>query len=154
MFAGAAGYTYGHKENADPLEDHPPNHPEHYIDDINAPGAAQMAHLKYFLEAHYWWRFVPNQSVFTPGQEGSGTLRHAAVKDSGGRECYVYYPPASSSAEIKLSSVNGNGVLNRYYVEVKWFNPKTGDEWTDPSGPYLYRANPPNESNEDVQYPR
>ena len=123
MFAGAAGFTYGHWENAAPLQSHPPNTPCHYI---HAPGAVQMAHLSYFMQAYYWWRFVPDQGVIASG-EGSGTARHAAVKDSGGRECYVYYPQ-NTSAVINLNCVDGNGVLDNYYVEVKWFNPNTGEE--------------------------
>lgn len=138
MFAGAAGYTYGHVKNFAHWFNDCNNTPGAHDDlsHLTADGAVQISYLRNFLDSHDWWKFVPdhNQTVIR-NYGGDGTTRLAPVKDSFGYDCYVYYPTRYPSGgahvpEIWLNSVNGNGLLSTYHVEVKWFNPQDETETT------------------------
>jgi hypothetical protein len=110
LFAGAAGYSYGHVSNWN----------QHgHVDYLESPGALQMGVLQRFLGAREWWKLVPDQTILANGEE-NGERRKVALRAEDHSAAYVFYPASEWSA-IRLSAL---GVAARF--PAFWFDPRDG----------------------------
>ena len=114
LFAGAAGHTYGHTTPVFSLE------PGWDGDDeLDAPGAADVARIADYLRTRRWHEFVPDNGLLTSGEEG-GAVRNAAVRAGRGDEIYVYFADGDA-ATVDLSAITTSGT-----ADAEWFNPDNG----------------------------
>jgi len=129
VFAGAFGHTYGHNdvygffEPAYPgqVQTLPkgPGQRSSWKTALDAPGAAQMKHLRRLMESRSHLDRIPDQSIIAAGQ--SGGLEHIqATRASDGTWALVYLP-AGKPVTIAMDTLAGPK------IEASWFNPRTGE---------------------------
>jgi len=131
MFAGAAGFTYGHCKNWQQCKD---------VNYVDSPGSEQMRIGIDFVNAHQWWLWQPKQSLIMRGEE-EGEQRKTAVLAEDGGECLVFFPE-NSAADIRLDRLPGRSSVDTY-----WFNPTDGVLSTEQAYPAqgARRFSPPSE---------
>jgi hypothetical protein len=129
VFAGAFGHTYGHNdvygffEPAYPgqVQTLPkgPGQRSSWKTALDAPGAAQMKHLRRLMESRSHLDRIPDQSIIAAGQ--SGGLEHIqATRASDGAWALVYLP-AGKTVEVVMNKLAGQK------VNASWFDPRTGE---------------------------
>jgi hypothetical protein len=87
---------------------------------LNSPGARHMSILKSFFTSLAWWKYVPDQSVFTFGQGSGSTLNAAAL--SSDRDSMLVYLASQTTVGINMGKITAGSS-----VYAKWFNPATGE---------------------------
>ena len=129
VFAGAFGHTYGHNDVWGFFE---PTYPgqiqtlpkgpgqrSSWKTALDAPGAAQMKHLRRLMESRSHLDRIPDQTIIAAGQ--SGGLEHIqATRASDGTWALVYLP-AGKPVTIAMDKLAG------LKVEASWFDPRTGE---------------------------
>jgi hypothetical protein len=152
VFAGAFGHTYGHNdvygffEPAYPgqVQTLPkgPGQRSGWKTALDAPGAAQMKHLRRLMESRSHLDRIPDQTIIAAGQ--SGGLEHAqATRASDGTWALVYLP-AGKPVTIAMDKLAG------LKVEASWFDPRTGETKSIDAFPNTgTREFPPPTSGED-----
>ncbi len=88
---------------------------------LHSPGAASLTVLKNFFASIEWWKFVPDQSIFSSGAD-SGNKLNAAIRSTAGEAVIAYL---SSSTTVSL---NMNRITAGKSVRAVWIDPKTGNE--------------------------
>ena len=118
MLSGAAGHTYGSHDiwqmwqpGRDPVS--AARTPWKVA--LGHPGAAQMGHMRRFLEAHGFGQLEPAQELLA--EEGAGARHQRAARSRDGRTAIVYTPYGDP---IRLRDASGG--------TVRWFDPRTGAE--------------------------
>lgn len=133
MLAGACGVTYGTNNW---------NYPTGWVDDLDLPGALQVAHLKALFEAYSWWLLAPDldHSVLTAGY---GTKSTGGIKDDRPSEasantyancarasdgsvilCYLPTRASTYTVTIDMSKITGSN------ARCRWYDPATGQYTT------------------------
>lgn len=119
VFAGGAGYTYGHNSV---MQMHKPTDKKRaygakgfWFDEINAPGATQMSFLKELMLSRPYFERVPDQSL---------------VVDQGDRYNYIAATRGEKYAFLysytgRRFKVNLNG-FKADKVKAAWYDPRTG----------------------------
>ncbi|KEO74253.1 hypothetical protein EL17_08965 [Anditalea andensis] len=120
VFAGAAGYTYGHSaimQMHRPIDETGAYGNEMYwTEALDAPGASQMIHLKnLMLDFDYFDREPAQELVANQGERYDYLV---ATKGKGYALIYTY-----TGRDIAINMDE----LGRNEVEAKWFNPRTGE---------------------------
>jgi hypothetical protein len=121
IFAGAFGHTYGHN---DIVAFHEPGRPSYsgqrnyWKDVLDAPGAADMRHLRTLLESRSHFVRIPDQSVLVSAA-GSGPDHVRATRASDNSYVLVYIPNGRP-VTVNVKSIRGD------VVEASWFDPRTG----------------------------
>lgn len=122
IFAGAAYHCYGnlnvwqmYKSKFSPRS----NANEFWDTAINAPGAADMLHVRNLLESRAWYDCVPDQNVFTDA-EGSNETHLQAMRESTGLFAFVYSTNGRSFT-VDMTKISGTT------AETMWFDPRTGE---------------------------
>jgi hypothetical protein len=123
--AGGCGYTYG--DNA-VMQMHRPNDTDgnygvtnYWYDAINAPGAAQMQHLKKLMLSCSYFDRVPDQS-FIAGDAGQQYDRLLATR---AKDCAMIYTYTG-----RTISVNMDKLTAKKGIKASWYNPRDG-KYTD-----------------------
>jgi hypothetical protein len=134
VFAGAFGHTYGHNdvysffEPAYPgqIQTLPkgPGQRSSWKTALDAPGAAQMKHLRLLMESRSHLDRIPDQSLIAGGQ-GTGLKHVQATRAIDGRWAMVYLP-AETPVTIAMDKLAGPK------VNASWFDPGTAK--TEPTG--------------------
>jgi hypothetical protein len=123
VFAGAAGCGYAHNSVATfhgsgfkvaPLFDPTGS----WQDELNAPGATQVAYVKSLMLSRPYFTRIPDQNVIF-GDAGAGHAHITATRDREGAYVMVYLPLGQTvTVEMnRLSDLTAVGW---------WFDPRTG----------------------------
>jgi len=118
VFAGAAGYTYGHNAVMQMFRkgDKPAyGNKVFWYDAIKAPGAGQMVYLKKLMLEFPYFERVPDQSMIANQGEKYDYL--VATK---GKNYALIYTYNGRKIEVNLGKTNGNKVI------ATWYNPRNG----------------------------
>lgn len=120
VFAGGAGYTYGHNsvmqmyKHSDTVIDYGAQ--GYWYEAISHPGAGQMIYLKKLLLARSYFDRVPDQSLVA-GSQGERYNYIAATRGSG----YAYlYDYTGRPFGVNMGKISGAA------VQASWYNPRTG----------------------------
>ena len=121
VFAGAAGFTYGHSAV---MQMHRPQdktgaygNKKYWYDALNDPGAKQMQYLKKLMLNHPYFSRRPDTTIVT---------------NSGER--YDYLPATSGDGYSMVYTYNGRDIkidaskLNFTNFKAAWYNPRTGKQ--------------------------
>lgn len=120
VFAGGAGYTYGHNSV---MQMYKPSDKKinfgarsYWYDAINHPGAGQMVYLKKLLLSRPYFDRVPDQSLVA-GSQGEKYDYIAATRGSG----YAYlYDYTGRPFSVNMGKIGGAS------VQASWYNPRNG----------------------------
>lgn len=120
VFAGGAGYTYGHNSV---MQMHKPTDKgsaygsRHYwYNAINHPGAGQMVYLKNLILSKPYLERVPDQSLIA-GEAGNRYNRLVATR---GKDYAFIYTYNGRNFEVNMGKIKGE------VVKASWFNPRSG----------------------------
>ncbi|KAA2242024.1 DUF4038 domain-containing protein [Chitinophaga agrisoli] len=120
VFAGAAGYTYGHNAV---MQMHKPEDQsgaygvrELWFNAINDPGAGQMMHLKNLLLSRPYFDRVPDQTLIA-GQQGNKYNRLMATR---GKEYAFIYTYNGRNISLNMGRIAGDT------VKASWYDPRNG----------------------------
>jgi hypothetical protein len=141
VFAGGAGFTYGHNSV---MQFHSAKYKEgaygaksYWTDAINAPGALQMQYLKKLMLSHSYFDRVPDQSLVVPSSQGE---KYDYVVATRGNDYVMFYTYTGKDFSVDLSKISAT-------VSASWYDPRTG-VWT-PIGDFETNKplafNPPSE---------
>jgi hypothetical protein len=121
VFAGAAGFTYGHNSV---MQFHRPIDKEgaygaisYWTDALSAPGALQMQHLKNLMLSRSYFDRVPDQSLVTPETQGE---RYDYVVVTRGNGYAMFYTYTGKTIGVDLPK------LGYKAVTASWYDPRTG----------------------------
>lgn len=143
VFAGGAGFTYGHNAV---MQYYVPGDTgisffpkQHWKVGLNAEAATQMKHLKKLMESYSYFDRVPAQELVV--DNGEKYERVAATKGNNYAMFYVY-----NGREFKVA-INRLGF---YPMRAGWFNPMTGKTaWMSEYRSMINKNfNPPGEKND------
>lgn len=124
VFAGAAGYTYGHNAVMQMFRkgDKPAyGNKKLWSDAIHAPGASQMVHLKNLLLSFSYFERVPDQSLIV----NQGEKYDYLIATRGDNIAFNYaliYTYNGRKIGVNLGKIGGNKVM------ATWFNPRNGQK--------------------------
>lgn len=121
VFAGGAGFTYGHNSV---IQMHKPNNPipdygprSYWDQAIDAPGAGQMIYLKRLMLSWPYFERVPDQSLIN-GEQGE---RYDYIAATRGKDYAFVYTWNGRNFKINMGKINGE------YVRGYWYNPRNGN---------------------------
>lgn len=124
VFAGGAGYTYGHSSV---MQMHKPTDRSraygsriYWYDAINSPGAKQMVHLKKLMLSKPYFERVPDQSLIA-GEQGERYNYIAATRGKGYAFIYIYN---GRDFEVNMDKISANK------VRAIWYSPRDGSKKT------------------------
>jgi len=123
VFAGACGFTYGHNsvmqmhQTTDTTTAFGSNEP--WTSAIDAPGAAQMRHLRTLMLSRPFFERVPDQSLLAINGERYGY--RAGTR--GGDYAFIY---TYNGGEVHVNM----GKIAGERVKASWFDPRTGETQT------------------------
>jgi hypothetical protein len=121
LLAGACGHTYGHNSVWQMWQ--PGRKPVIWAsipwrDALDAPGAAQMAHVRRLFESRPFQRLVPDQSIIMDGpSHGGAKIRAARAHD--GSFAFVY-SPRGEPFTIRMNAIRTPRIRQT------WFDPREG----------------------------
>ncbi|TDD97802.1 glycoside hydrolase family 140 protein [Flavobacterium cellulosilyticum] len=118
VFAGAAGYTYGHNAVMQMFRkgDNPAyGNKVFWYDAIDAPGAGQMVYIKKLMLEFPYFDRVPDQSLVANSGEKYNYL--AATR---GKDYALIYTYNGKKIEVNMGKINGKK------VKACWYNPRNG----------------------------
>ncbi|MDR1937078.1 MAG: glycoside hydrolase family 140 protein [Tannerellaceae bacterium] len=121
LFSGAAGHTYGSHPVWQFMS--PSHNPEggvrnNWYDVLDLPGAGNMIHARRLMEAYDFYSRVPAPELILTPQPDALDM---AVAAKGKGYAFVYLPNGNT-VEVSLEGISRSPVL-----ELKWFNPRTGE---------------------------
>ncbi|HEU4553417.1 MAG TPA: DUF4038 domain-containing protein [Chitinophaga sp.] len=120
VFAGAAGYTYGHNAVMQMHKGTDSNGSygvrQVWDSAMNAPGAQQMVYLKALLLSRPYFERVPDQSLIASGQ-GSRYNRLLATR---GKQYAFIYTYTGRNIPVNMGKIAGDT------VKASWYNPRNG----------------------------
>jgi hypothetical protein len=126
VFAGAFGHTYGHN---DLYCFYDPAHPEqvgvlpgqrgYWKEALQAPGGAQMHHLRALMESRPFLTRIPDQSLIA-GDTGEGVRHVQATRDASGSYALIYVPTPGQTVTVDTSKLSGKR------LKAWWYDPRTG----------------------------
>lgn len=124
VFAGGAGYTYGHNSV---MQMHKPTDKgsaygsRHYwYNAINHPGAGQMVYLKNLILSKPYLERVPDQSLIA-GEVGDRYNRLVATR---GKDYAFIYTYNGRNFGVNMGKIGGD------VVKASWYNPRSGSRQT------------------------
>jgi hypothetical protein len=119
VFAGAAGYTYGHNAV---MQMHKPTDKgsafgarEYWYDAIHSEGASQMIHLKKLMLSKPYFERVPDQSMLVENGE-----KYDRIFATRGEDYAFIYTYNGSNMKVAMGKIKGDK------VKACWFDPRTG----------------------------
>lgn len=142
VFAGGAGFTYGHNAV---MQFHKATDgkgvygvKEIYNEALHAPGATQMKYLQQLMLSRSYFDRVPDQSLLAK-DTGRKYNRIIATR---GKDYAFYYTATGITIPAQL------GIIKANYIQASWYDPRTGN--TSRIGTFPNKGtkefNPPNNS--------
>jgi hypothetical protein len=144
VFAGACGFTYGHREVMQffrPETDNPgygailP-----WREALEAPGASQLVHLKSLMASIPLFSLVPDQTLLAGGQG----VKYDHIAACRGDDFAFMYTFNGREMEVAMGKISGEE------VDASWYDPRTGTSSVigsfDNTG--ILRFDPPGEKEE------
>jgi hypothetical protein len=147
VFAGAAGYTYGHhavwqQHKADRVGVDGPDRT--WTAGLDRPGSIQMTHLINLIESRPMLARVPDQRMIV-GENPPGARHLQATRDRDGAYAMVYVPTPNQTFTLLLSDITG-GEARAWWYDVRtgaaqaagqvstartqqFTSPATGEDW-------------------------
>ncbi|WP_304198616.1 glycoside hydrolase family 140 protein [Flavobacterium alvei] len=122
VFAGAAGYTYGHNAVMQMFRkgDNPAyGNKELWNDAINAPGAGQMVHIKNLMLEFPYLERVPDQSLVA--NQGQKYDYQVATR---GNDYALIYTYTGRKITVNMGKISGDKVT------ASWYDPRNGQKTT------------------------
>lgn len=123
VFAGAAGFTYGHnavmqfyKEGEGPGAYGVRNW-EFYTKALNDPGATQMQYIKKLMLSKPYFERVPDQSIIANQKE-----KHQYLVATRGKDYAFIYTWTGRDLEVNMGKIEGEK------VKASWFKPADGTQ--------------------------
>jgi len=119
VFAGGAGFTYGHNAVMQMFKhgDKPAyGNKKAWTDAINDPGAKQVCHLKDLILSFDYFSRIPDQSLVVNQED-----KYQYLAASRGEDYALIYSYTGREMFIQMGKITGN------QVKASWFNPKNGD---------------------------
>lgn len=120
VFAGGAGYTFGHNSV---MQMHKPGDStpaygskKYWKDAINDPGAQQMIHLKKLMVSKPYFERVPDQSLIN-GDQGE---RYDYIVATRGKEYALIYTYNGRNFSVNMGKIAGER------TSASWYNPRNG----------------------------
>jgi hypothetical protein len=134
LLSGAAGQMYGNHYTWQflcPQRDDAGNCVGGWKDQLDSPGATQMAYVTHLFGPRKWYDLVPDQthSVVTDGLGTFGAddyVTAASTPDGGLAMAYV---PSSRTITVDLSTLSGS-------VTARWYDPTNGTFTSVPGSPF------------------
>ena len=121
VFAGCAGFTYGHNaimQFYKPEDERPAYGARDYWNDaMHAPGAGQMQYLKKLMLSRPYFDRIPDPSIVGSTQ-GERYDYQAATR---GKDYIFIYTYNGRDIEVNLGTIGGQ------FIKVSWFNPRSGE---------------------------
>jgi hypothetical protein len=121
VFAGACGFTYGHREVMQffrPGLDRPAYGATlHWKEALEAPGAGQMIYLKTLLASMPMKDIRPDPSLVA-GRQGEKYEYIAACR---GKDFALLYTYTGRSMDVAMGKIDGPS------IKASWYNPRSGD---------------------------
>jgi hypothetical protein len=121
VFAGGAGFTYGHNSV---IQMYKPTDKtkaygakSYWYDAINYPGAAQMIYLKKLMLSRPYFERVPAQDVVVD----QGEKYNYIIATKGENYAFIY-TYNGRNFKLKMGSIAGSK------VKVTWYNPRNGEQ--------------------------
>lgn len=119
VFAGGFGHTYGHRSFIQWTragEDTGRGGDVPWFENLDAPGALQMRHLRQLMESRAFLTRIPDQALVVRHE---GELEAVGTRDSEGSYAMVYLP-TGAAVTVDLDRVAGDS------VRASWFDPRDG----------------------------
>ena len=120
VFAGAAGFTYGHSAvmqmHKDEGEVGAYGNEKLWTEALDDPGAKQMKYLKELMLKFPYLERVPDQSLIANQGE-----RYDYLVATRGEDYALIYTYNGREMEINMGKISGDE------VEANWYNPRTGE---------------------------
>jgi len=120
VFAGACGFTYGHREVMQffrPGTDHPGYGATlPWREALEAPGACQLSHLKSLMGSIPLFTLIPDQTLIAGGQ-GEQYDYIAACRGDDFAFIYTY---TGREVDVAMGKISGDE------VHASWYDPRTG----------------------------
>jgi hypothetical protein len=121
VFAGCAGFTYGHNAI---MQFHKPGNPDpdygvnvYWYDALQAPGGGQMQHLKKLMLSRPYFDRVPDTTLVGSTQ-GARYDYQAATR---GKDYAFIYTWNGREIEVNMGRIEGNS------IRASWFDPRTSE---------------------------
>lgn len=122
VFAGGAGYTYGHNSV---MQMHEPadkgsayGSKFYWYDAINHPGATQMVYLKDLMLSEPYFERVPDQSLIA-GKQGN---RYDYIVATRGKDYAFIYTYNGRDFQVNMGKIQGQK------VKASWYSPRDGSK--------------------------
>jgi hypothetical protein len=122
VFAGGAGYTYGHNAV---MQMHKPSDKEaaygsryYWYDAIDHPGSGQMVWLKKLMLSKPYFERVPDQSLIA----GDAGYRYNYIAATRGKKYAFIYDYTGRVFEVNMGKFNGKK------VKASWYSPRDGSK--------------------------
>ena len=122
VFAGGAGYTYGHNSV---MQMHKPGDKEpafgsnyYWYDAIDHAGAKQMVYLKKLILSKPYFERIPDQSLIA-GRQGE---RYNYIAATRGKNYAFIYDYTGRDFEVNMGKINGQK------VKATWYSPRNGSK--------------------------
>lgn len=121
VFAGGAGFTYGHSAvmqmQKDTTEVGAYGNKMHWEQALNEPGAEQMIHLKNLILKFPFFERIPDQSLVANQGE-----RYNYIAATRGTNYALFYTYNGKNIDVNMGTIEGE------QVKASWYNPRTGEE--------------------------
>ena len=120
VFAGAAGYTYGHNAVMQMFRkgDKPAyGNKELWTSAINAPGAGQMVYIKKLMLDFPYFERVPDQSLIANQGE-----KYDYLVATSGKNYALIYTYTGRKIAVNMGKISGDKVT------ANWYNPRNGQK--------------------------
>ncbi len=123
VLSGACGHTYGSHDVwqfFNPNRNPPISYARtHWKRSLDLPGAYQMGYIRRLMEAHPWWRLMPEQRVIKNSNPEDEQYQVAAISED--MNFLIAYTPTGKPLQIDLSMLVGAPRLLAF-----WYNPRDG----------------------------
>jgi hypothetical protein len=124
LLSGAMGHLYGNRYTWQficPQRDADGNCVGGWKDQLNTPGAAQIAYLNGLFAPRQWYALVPDQAhaVVTAGFGTFGESDYVTAARTPDRTLAMAYLPSSRTITVDLSTLSGQ-------VKARWYDPTAG----------------------------
>ncbi|WP_258105743.1 glycoside hydrolase family 140 protein [Marinoscillum sp. MHG1-6] len=120
VFAGGAGFTYGHNAvmqfyRAEDNGNRAFGAREFWIEGLNHPGAGQMEHLKTLMLSKPYFERIPDQGLIVNQGE-----RYDYIVGTKGEQYAMIYTYTGRDMEVNMGRIKGNE------IKASWFDPRSG----------------------------
>jgi hypothetical protein len=127
ILSGAAGQLYGNKYTW--------QFSDGWKEQLDTPGAVQMAYVTALFEPRAWYELVPDQehTVVTTGFGNFGSDTYATAARTPNGKLVIAYVPSARTLEVDMSKLSGS-------VTGRWYDPTVGTFTNILGSPFANRS--------------